>query len=313
MQGQIELFRALGDPTRLRIVQLLREMELAVGEIALVVGQSQPRVSRHIRILVDSGLVVRRREGSWVFLTLARGEAERALGRLLDIAARDSSEVLWHEADRARLAAVRAERARAAENYFATHAEQWDAIRSLHVPEAKVEAAMALLLGGKPLGVLLDIGTGTGRMARLFADAATGITAIDRSPDMLRLARTQTPPALAERIRFLIGDFYNLPLESASVDTAIIHQVLHYAQEPERVIDEVARVLHHGGLLLVADFDAHEREELRRHDAHARLGFSDAQMAGWYGAAGIDLMETRALEGGELTVKLWLGRRRGAG
>lgn len=310
--SQIDLFRALGDPTRLRVVHLLREMELAVGEIAVVVGQSQPRVSRHIRILVDSGLVERRREGSWVFLTLRQDETERALGRLLDVAPRDPAELLWIEADRARLAAIRAERARAAEDYFATHAEHWDAIRSLHAPEAEVEQAMAAMLADTPLGALLDIGTGTGRMATLFADKASQVMAVDRSPDMLRLARAKTPETLAEKVRFQIGDFYDLPVDDASVDTALLHQVLHYAQEPERVIADVARVLAEDGRLLIADFAAHEREELRQLNAHARLGFSDAQIESWYRAAGIDLIETRALEGGELTVKLWLGRRRGA-
>lgn len=310
--SQMDLFRALGDPTRLRIVQLLREMELAVGEIAIVVGQSQPRVSRHIRILVDSGLVERRREGSWVFLNLSSDETERALGHLLDVVPRDPAEVLWKEADLARLAAIRAERARAAEDYFATHAEHWDAIRSLHAPEAEVEQAMAGMLHEAPLGAMLDIGTGTGRMATLFADKASRVTAIDRSPDMLRLARAKTPEILAEKIRFQIGDFYGLPVDDASIDTALLHQVLHYAQQPERVIADVARVLAEDGRLLIADFAAHEREDLRQRAAHARLGFSDAQIESWYRAAGIDLMETRALEGGELTVKLWLGRRRGA-
>jgi ArsR family transcriptional regulator len=312
MQGQLDLFRAMGDPTRLRIVQLLREMELAVGEIAVVVGQSQPRVSRHIRILVDSGLVDRRREGSWVFLTLRRDETERALGALLDVVPRAPSEALWVEADLARLAAVRAERARSAEDYFATHAEQWDAIRSLHAPEADVEQSMSALLEASPLGKLLDIGTGTGRMATLFAGGASSVTAIDRSPDMLRLARAKTPADLGDKVRFMIGDFYSLPVEDATVDTAILHQVLHYAQEPERAIAEVSRVLTEGGRLLIADFAAHEREELRQRDAHARLGFSDAQIEAWYRAVGIELVETRALEGGELTVKLWLGRRHGA-
>lgn len=312
MQGQLDLFRAMGDPTRLRIVQLLREMELAVGEIAVVVGQSQPRVSRHIRILVDSGLVDRRREGSWVFLTLRRDETERALGALLDVVPRAPSEALWVEADLARLAAVRAERSRSAEDYFATHAEQWDAIRSLHAPEADVEQSMSALLETSPLGKLLDIGTGTGRMATVFAGGASSVTAIDRSPDMLRLARAKTPADLGDKVRFMIGDFYSLPVEDATVDTAILHQVLHYAQEPERAIAEVSRVLTEGGRLLIADFAAHEREELRQRDAHARLGFSDAQIEAWYRAVGIELVETRALEGGELTVKLWLGRRHGA-
>lgn len=307
MPGQLDLFRALADPTRLRIVHLLSEMELAVGEIAVVVGQSQPRVSRHVRILVEAGLVDRRKEGSWVFLSLA-GEVAEALAAFLAALPAADSERLWVEADLARLAAVRAERARAAESYFAVHAEEWDALRSLYVPEAQVEQAMARMLGA-PLGHLLDIGTGTGRMATLFAPAATSVTAIDRSAEMLRLARGKLPQAIADKVRFLAGDFNQLPIDSAAADTAILHQVLHYAPAPAQVIAEIARTLNAGGRLLIVDFAPHDREELRLRDAHTRLGFSDQQMAAWYAGAGLRLAQTQTLAGGELTVKLWLGER----
>jgi ArsR family transcriptional regulator len=312
MLGQLDLFRALADPTRLRIVHLLREMELAVGEIAVVVGQSQPRVSRHVRILVESGLVDRRKEGSWVFLALRGGAGVEALGGFLDAVAASDSERLWIEADQARLAAVRAERARAAEDYFAIHAEEWDALRSLYVPEAQVEAAMASILGAHSLGRLLDIGTGTGRMATLFSDQAASVIAIDRSAEMLRLARGNLPQDVADKVRFLAGDFNALPVEAASADTAILHQVLHYAQAPERVIAEIARTLKDGGRLLIVDFAPHDREELRLRDAHTRLGFSDQQIIAWYAAAGLAMERAEMLVGGELTVKLWLGQRRGA-
>jgi ArsR family transcriptional regulator len=310
MLGQLDLFRALADPTRLRIVHLLGEMELAVGEIAVVVGQSQPRVSRHVRILVEAGLVDRRKEGSWVFLNL-RGAVADAVAPFLAAIPASDSERLWAEADQARLAAVRAERARAAEGYFAEHAEEWDALRSLYVPEAQVEQAMARMLGERPLGHLLDIGTGTGRMATLFAPAAASVTAIDRSAEMLRLARGKLPQEIADKVRFLAGDFNQLPIENGAADTAILHQVLHYAPAPEHVIAETARTLSAGGRLLIVDFAAHDREELRLRDAHTRLGFSDQQMAAWYAGAGVSLERTETLAGGELTVKLWLGEHRG--
>ncbi len=311
MQGQLDLFRALADPTRLRIVHLLREMELAVGEIAVVVGQSQPRVSRHVRILVEAGLVDRRKEGSWVFLNLPVGATTEALGAFLGLVPASDSERLWIEADQARLAAVRAERARAAEDYFAVHAEEWDALRSLYVPEAQVEAAMTDMLAARPIGQLLDIGTGTGRIATLFAGRAESVVAIDRSAEMLRLARGKLPQEVADRVRFLAGDFNVLPVETGSADTAILHQVLHYAQAPERAILEVARTLGKDGRLLIVDFAPHDREELRLRDAHTRLGFSDQQLAGWYAAAGLAMERIETLAGGELTVKLWLGQRRG--
>ncbi len=312
MVTSLDIFRALADPTRLRVFQLLRAMELAVGEIAQVIGQSQPRVSRHVRILVEAGLVDRRREGSWVFLTSGRGPAAAAITDWFDRVSLAEEERLWVEADLARLAAVRAERARAAAAYFAAHAHEWDAIRSLHVPEAEVEGAMRALLGEGSLGRFLDVGTGTGRMVELFGGAAESVIALDKSPDMLRLARAKLPAGEGGKYRLMLGDFSALPLEDGGIDTAIAHQVLHYAQAPDRVIGELGRVLGPGGRLVVVDFAPHDREELRSRDAHARLGFSDAQIAAWLAQAGLDLGESRELSGGALTVKIWQGRKRSA-
>jgi ubiquinone/menaquinone biosynthesis C-methylase UbiE len=311
MTAILDIFRALGDPTRLRIIYLLRAMELAVGEIAQVVGQSQPRVSRHVRILAEAGLVERRKEGNWVFLRLTQHTSVLPYLDLFGRIAPSESELLWQKADLARLTAVRNDRSRAAETYFAEHAEEWDAIRSLHVAETAVEATMRALLDGEAIGHLLDIGTGTGRMIELFGGPASAVTAIDRSPDMLRLARAKLPED-AGKYALLMGDFTALPLQAGSVDTVILHQVLHYAQTPETVIGEAARVAAIGGRVLIADFAPHEREELRLRDQHARLGFSDDQIAHWFALSGLALERTEALPGHELTVKTWLGRRRGA-
>jgi len=312
MSVPLDIFRALADPTRLRIFRLLRAMELAVGEIAQVVGQSQPRVSRHVRILVEAELVDRRREGSWVFLTPGQGPAARAMLDWFDKVPPSAEELLWMDADLARLAAVRAERARAAALYFAEHAEEWDAIRSLHVPEAEVESAMARLFGTRPLGRLLDVGTGTGRMAELFGSGATSVLAVDRSPDMLRLARAKLPAEESEKFRLMVGDFNDLPLDDGMVDTAILHQVLHYAPAPDRVVAEVARVLAPDGVLMIVDFAPHDLEELRTRAAHARLGFSDDQIMAWFAQNGVELTAVEALSGSALTVKIWMGCQRHA-
>ncbi|CAN5367300.1 metalloregulator ArsR/SmtB family transcription factor [soil metagenome] len=310
MADTLDIFRALADPTRLRIVHLLRTMELAVGEIAQVMGQSQHRVSRHIRILVEAGLVDRRKEGSWVFLMPGESAAARAMFRWFDRVPPSVEEQLWIDADIARLTAVRADRAAAAAQYFAEHAGEWDAIRSLHVPEAEVERAMTRLLGDRPLGRLLDVGTGTGRMVELFGAAADGVVAIDRSPDMLRLARAKLPAGDATKYRLMMGDFNALPLDDGCADTIILHQVLHYAQTPQATIGELARLLSDDGLLMIADFAAHDREELRTLAAHARLGFSDDQMTGWFRQHGLDMTAVETLSGGALTVKIWMGHRR---
>ena len=310
MDAALDIFRALADSSRLRIVCLLRTMELSVGELAQVLGQSQPRVSRHVKILTDAGLAERRKEGSWVFVALG---AQARVAPVL--AALDAWEAgapdRQASADAARLAAVRADRAAAAAGWFESHAREWDAIRSLHVAEEQVEAAMVRVLAGEPIGRLIDIGTGTGRMIELFARAATTALGIDRSSEMLRLARAKLGEQGLGNAELRQADLYALPLGDGGADVAILHHVLHFAQQPGAAIAEAARVLSGGGRLLIADFAPHDREELRTQDAHTRLGFSDAQIEGWFAAAGLMPARIETLEGGELTVKLWLGRQAG--
>jgi len=314
MRRALDIFRALADPTRLRILALLRAMELSVGELAQVLGQSQPRVSRHVKILADAGLAERRKEGSWVFLGLGDTRDLAPLLTAIDIWSAGEAGDHWAVADIARLAAVRADRAAAAEQYFEAHAAEWDAIRSLHVAESEVEAAIARVLGvdgrgAASIGRLVDIGTGTGRMIELFGDKAESALGIDRSPEMLRMARSKLAEAGLNRAELRQGDMYALPLASGSADVVILHQVLHYAQQPGAAIVEAARLLAPGGRLLIADFAPHEQEELRSRDAHVRLGFADDQMTNWFAAAGLASDVPVTLGGGELTVKLWLGRR----
>ncbi len=305
----LDMFRALADPTRLRIVALLRAMELSVGELAQVLGQSQPRVSRHVKILCDAGIARRRKEGSWVFLATGLPERTATLFAAIDQWNATQGGDHWALADTARLAAVRADRATAAARYFESHAGQWDAIRSLHAPESAVEAAMAHALADAPIGRLADIGTGTGRMLELFAPQAIAATGIDRSSEMLRLARAKLADLSNCPVDLRQGDIAELHLASGSVDTAILHQVLHYLPAPEAALGELARVLAPGGRLLVVDFAPHDREELRDRDAHARLGFSDEQIADWFTRVGLALDHAQSLEGGALTVKIWRGTR----
>jgi ArsR family transcriptional regulator len=259
-----------------------------------------------VKILCDAGLAERRKEGSWVFVALGAAEKVRPVFAALD-AWRDPDH--WAVADEARLAAVRADRAAAANEWFEAHAGDWDAIRSLHVAESEVEAEMSRVLGEGSLGCLIDIGTGTGRMLELFAPRAETALGIDRSSEMLRLARAKLADIGNAELRQ--ADLYALPLADGGADTAIFHHVLHFAQQPGAAIAEAARVLSPGGRLLIADFAPHEREDLRTQDAHARLGFSDEQILGWFEAYGLLPVLVETLEGGELTVKLWLARKAG--
>jgi ubiquinone/menaquinone biosynthesis C-methylase UbiE/DNA-binding transcriptional ArsR family regulator len=311
------LLRALADSTRLRIMRLLAHMELAVGELAQVLGQSQPRVSRHVRILCDAGLAERRKEGSWVFLRSAIHERGAhsigtAAARLIAAAEAEDEGFARHcEGDRRHLAAIRSAREATAESYFARHAAEWDTLRSLHSPDGAVEAALSGALGGD-LGTLLDVGTGTGRIAELLAPGASHVTALDKSPEMLRVARSRLQQLPADRIDLVLGDFAALPFADDSFDTLVFHQVLHYAQQPEAALAEAARVTRADGRIAIVDFAAHDREELRSAHAHARLGFADAQMHDLLTAAGFVAEPAIALPGKPLTVMIWTASKQSA-
>ena len=304
------LFQALADPTRLRILALLRAMELSVGELAQLLGQSQPRVSRHVRILSDSGLIGRRKEGSWVYLQLA--DPERTEGWFKLTGGLDPEAEQLFAADATRLEMIRHDRAEAARRYFEAHAATWESVRALHVADTEIERAIAGLLADRPIGALLDIGTGTGRMLELFASRADSAVGIDRSSEMLRLARVRLEEAGISGASLRQGDMNALPLGDHSANSIILHQVLHYAQQPGAAIAEAARVVTPGGQLLVIDFAQHDRAELKEQDAHLRLGFADDAMRGWFSAAGLQLDRIERLEGGELTVILWRGVKPGA-
>ena len=304
------VFQALADPTRLRVLRLLGSLELAVGEIAQVLGQSQPRVSRHAGILTAAGLVERRREGSWVFLRATGGTSDgpptKAIADLLDAAeASDPDFAEQCEQDRARLADVRAARQEEAARYFADHAQDWDELRRLHISDASVEAALVDTLGALPVGRLLDIGTGTGRMAELLAERADHIVALDKSLAMLRVARARLQNLPSDRVELAQADFADLPFPPESFDTVLFHQVLHFAQDPVQALHEAARVLVPGGRIAIVDFAEHDREELRDRFAHVRLGFGESAMADMLAQAGFENTSIQSLAGSELVIQLW--------
>jgi SAM-dependent methyltransferase len=312
MEQLLAIFRALGDPSRLRILLLVRGLELAVGEIAQVLRQSQPRVSRHIRILAEAGLVDRVREGAWAFVRPGPAAVTTPVLALIDSLAGDTAEIV--AADRARLAEVRADRAAAVDAWFAAHAAEWAQERSLHSAEAAVEAAILAALGGPhaQLGDLVDVGTGTGRMIELLGGQATSALGIDRNPEMLRIARNRLDAHGLAQARVQAGDFYALPLPAGGCDTLVLHQVLHFADDPGAALAEAARVLRPGGRLLVVDLMPHGNEALRVERRHLRLGFADDAVLAWLADAGLDgavAAHLPAQADGALGVTLWLGRK----
>jgi ubiquinone/menaquinone biosynthesis C-methylase UbiE/Fe2+ or Zn2+ uptake regulation protein len=301
--------KAAGEATRLRILTLLAEAELTVSDLTDILRQSQPRLSRHLRLLAEAGLVERFREGSWAFFRLAERGGGADIARAL-IARLDSDDTTIVR-DRERLTAVRAARAAAAQNYFRRHAAEWDRIRKLHVADAAVEDAIRAALADKPIRALLDLGTGTGRMLELFAGDIERGLGLDLSLDMLSLARARLDRAGLKHCSVRQGDIYDLALPRDSFDVVIIHQVLHFLDDSAHAIREAARVLRPGGRLLVVDFAPHDLEFLREEHAHRRLGFAAETVTQWLQGAGLDVLREQTLPPGpegKIAVSLWLAR-----
>jgi ubiquinone/menaquinone biosynthesis C-methylase UbiE/DNA-binding transcriptional ArsR family regulator len=299
---------ALGEPTRLRLVALLNEAELTVTELTTILGQSQPRVSRHLKLLVDAGLVERHREGAWAFFRLQEADPVKLVrDALASIEPSDAALV----ADRTRLAEVRAERARAADGYFARHADNWDQLRALHVAETEVEQALLKAIGTGPFRAVLDLGTGTGRMLSLMAGRAERAVGVDSSAAMLSVARSNIERAGLKNAQVRHGDIYALPVERDGYDVVVIHQVLHYLDDPARAIREACRALKPGGKLFVVDFAPHDVEFLRMDHAHRRLGFASQEICDALVEAG--LVDASSSNVGtdtstKLTVTIWQAR-----
>lgn len=303
--------RAVAEETRLRILALLAEAELTVSDLTDILRQSQPRISRHVKLLVEAGLVERNREGTWAFFRLAERTGTADLARAL-IARLDGDDTVVAR-DRERLTAVRHERATAAQAYFSAHAAQWDRIRKLHVTDAAVEQAIREALAGRPFASLLDLGTGTGRMLELFGPAIERGLGIDMSLDMLALARARLDRAGLRNCSVRQGDIYDLAVPRESFDVVMIHQVLHFLDDGGRAVRESARALAPGGRLLVIDFAPHDLEFLREEHAHRRLGFAPEAVSQWLGATGLDVTLQTNLEpepdsDGKIAVSLWLAR-----
>jgi ubiquinone/menaquinone biosynthesis C-methylase UbiE len=301
--------KAAGESTRLRLLALLDRSELTVKDLTAILAQSQPRISRHLKLLTEAGLVLRFPEGAWAYYARAEDGESGALCRAILSRLDEADPVLSR--DRERLAAVKTAHATAASDYFARSAGDWDRIRSLHLPEAAVEAAILATIGSRPFGTLLDIGTGTGRMLELLASYYTRALGIDASHDMLSVARANLDRLGLTRAQVRHGDVYDLNAPSGAYDLVVIHQVLHYLDDPARALGEAARTLAPGGRLLVVDFAPHELEFLRTEHAHRRLGFSHEHLGYWLEHAGLTGIETRDLapdpgSAAELTVTLWL-------
>ncbi len=309
----VTALKAAAEPTRLRILMLLADSELSVKDLTVILGQSQPRISRHLKLLAEAGLVERFQDGSWAYFHVSERTDGGRLAHSL-VAAVDTNDTATSR-DRARADALKAERSMAAQNYFQKSADQWDRIRALHIEEREVENEMLAALGPGPFNLLLDLGTGTGRSLELFTGRYKRGLGLDVSQAMLAYARNNLSAAGLTNAEVRHGDLYQLALKDDAADAVIMHQVLHYLSEPQHALREAARVLAPGGRLLIVDFAPHDMESMRSDHAHVRLGFSRETIEGWMIDAGLTPRINRDLRPAgddrtpKLTVSLWLGER----
>jgi len=308
----VDTLKAAAESSRLRILLLLARGDLTVTDLTEILGQSQPRVSRHLKLLMEAELIERYQEGSWAYFRLSDAEAAREF--LGGVVGRVNPADATVERDLERLAAVKRRRQERAADYFSANAASWDQIRSLHVPDDAVETAMLELVGDRPFQTMLDLGTGTGRLLELFSPLYRRGVGIDLSREMLAVARANLDHAGIAHAQVRQGDLFAPPVERDAFDLVTMHQVLHYLEEPGHAIREAARLLRPAGRLVIVDFASHGHEFLRDEHAHVRLGFTDRQMADWLDEAGLDLEAERSFDPASrasgLTVRLWLARDR---
>jgi ubiquinone/menaquinone biosynthesis C-methylase UbiE/DNA-binding transcriptional ArsR family regulator len=311
-EAGLSALRAISEPTRLRILMLLTSGELTVKDCTQILGQSQPRISRHLKLMHDAGLLTRAQEGSWVYFRLTDASHLRELLVLLLAQFNSSDGEFRRDSERAN--AIRQERFDRAQAFFADHAGQWDELRALHADEREVEARICKLLTMESDGLLVDAGTGTGRILELLSNKFRQAVGVDTNQHMLAYARARTQGPDFSHVQVRQGDICNLTLSDGSADVVIMHQVLHYLAAPQRAIAEAARVLKSSGQLLIVDFAAHTVDRLRDDFAHQRLGFSGEQMSMWLSEAGLSLQRQEELPPKShaatdgLTVTFWLAK-----
>jgi len=308
LSSLIQKLKAAGEITRLRLLALLATGELSVKDLTKILDQSQPRISRHLKLLVDAGLVKRHAEGAWAYFGIANFGDDAALVRsLLERINLNDPQLC---ADRAQLDQLRENQRDQAAAYFKKVAESWDQLRQLHVPEAAVEAAITSLVGQREIDLLIDLGTGTGRMLELLSSRFQYAIGVDSSHEMISVARAKLVAAQVQNAQIRLGDIADLNEYANSADLVILHQVLHYFDDPGRTILAARQLLEPGGELLIVDFASHDLEFLRKEHAHRRLGMSGEQVEAWARIAHLEVTEFQEIpsenETGGLTVCLWM-------
>lgn len=313
MEELLAGLKAVAETTRIRILFALSHGELNVTELTFILKQSQPRVSRHLKLMTEAGLISRHKEGNWVLFRLREQGRSGALARaLVEMLPANNHELA---ADLLCFDEIRKQRHERAAAYFAASAADWAKLRSLHVRDSDVEQAMGELLGDTKYENCVDLGTGTGRILEVLASRAKNLFGLDSSREMLAIARANMETHGLRNAQVRHADIYSLPFANGFADLVTIHQVLHFLDDPQRAILEASRIMASGATLLIVDFAPHDFEELRDQHAHRRLGISAEQMSIWLARAGLNLQKHEVLPPPwvnariGLTVSLWLAHR----
>lgn len=311
MDTLLRALKASAESTRLRILLALAQSELTVTELVNLLGQSQPRVSRHLKLMVEAGLLDRYQEGAWVFHRITDRHPQRALAETLIENVDHSDDTLIQ--DQTRLKAIKQANADRAARYFSQHAGDWDRLREYTGSADEIESALLDALPQTSFEQMVDMGTGTGRLLELFAPYIRQGIGFDLSHEMLNVARARLDAPELAHCQVRQADIRQLPSSDASADLVSIHQVLHYLDDPASVIGEAARILAPHGHLFIIDFAKHDDESLRTEHAHRRLGFDDQEITDWCERHRLNLTNTHIIgtanADSALTIKLWLAHR----
>lgn len=299
----VEFLKATAEPTRLHLLALCRRCDLAVSELTWILGQSQPQISRHLKQMCEAGVVERYTEGNWVIYRHAMGGGIGQFGELIDSLIDPEAEPTAGYL--ARLEDVRQKRRDKVQAFFSQNAERWSELSRLQVSERDVETALHAILGTEPLGDVLDLGTGTGRMLAVLAGRCDSAIGIDANPDMLAIARQTLDRPDYRHIQARQADIRALPFAANAFDLITAHQVLHYLDDPDRVVREAARVLRPGGRIVIADLLPHDVQDLKTEQAHRRLGFDKSEVENWFASAGLVAGQSVSLTGRPLPVGVW--------
>ena len=307
MEKVLSMLKATSESSRLRLLILCASGEFTVSDLMQIIGQSQPGVSRNLKILCDAGLLRRIRQGSWVFYRSVTKGAEAEFVHYLTTVMPATDPTI--QLDRQRLLELKNERLRAAAQYFEKTAAEWDSIRTLHVEDLDIERTLKTrVLEAKPR-TLLDIGTGTGRILEILGPYVEDAEGVDFSHEMLTVARANLDKPSLRHCRVRHSNMYQLPYQDRSFHFITIHHVLHFAHQPQQVLKEAARVLRTQGQMVIVDFASHVREELRTKFKHQRLGFSNDEMEGWLHKIGLSIQPPTKFTGESLAVMIWTGIR----